>query len=459
MWKRQGIAGRDAAQASLASLDTTTTRTILSADHTEFGKPGGRLRWVGSVGVQARRFRDPLGEVGLVVDDEQIIGVDVYVSPRLRIPLWPGAFLGVVADARPEWIRVREAVAPGPTSGDADRFRLGWGFGAELEQFLFERRLMLVPVVRVDGFESKFAVPPGEGEQDDEGTDHVAVGFAPRLGARLTVVRGLQLRASVGRYFRAPTLLELFGDRGYIVGNEGLAPERGTAVDGGVLVDLARPGVDVHAHLAVFSTRSEDLIQWIAAGPVVRPENVFAARTRGLETSLEVVPRGRQLVTTVTYTLQDSEDRSNVPERRGQPLPGRPRHDVFGRASVGHEWWVRGVPVEPRMLYTVELVAKTYLDPSGRVELPPRALQGLGAELHLYRSVEIAVEVRNLLDVRTASVRVPVAGNPRVLMPISDFLGFPLPGRSVFVSLAIDLNVSRPAADGRRPSTPRRLSK
>jgi iron complex outermembrane receptor protein len=104
---------------------------------------------------------------------------------------------------------------------------------------------------------------------------------------------------------------------------------------------------------------------------------------------------------------------------------------------------VRGVEVEPRLLYTVEFIAANYLDPSGRFEVPQRALQGLGAELHLGRRVHFALEVRNLLDVRTGTVVVPLAQPTPIVVPISDFLGYPLPGRSLFALLRVDTSLPR----------------
>ena len=131
------------------------------------------------------------------------------------------------------------------------------------------------------------------------------------------------------------------------------------------------------------------------------------------------------------------------PTFRGRALPGRPKHDVFARGTAGWEWIVRGMPVEPRVLYTAEVIAGTFLDPSGRYELPPRALQGIGAELHLDRRVHFSIEVRNLLDVRTASVLFPIAGARPTPLPISDFIGYPLPGRSLWAELVLDLPFSR----------------
>jgi iron complex outermembrane receptor protein len=221
------------------------------------------------------------------------------------------------------------------------------------------------------------------------------------------------------------------------VGNEGLQAERGTAVDGGVVFDLQRPHLDAYAHVAGFWTRSEDLIQWVSAGSVSRPENVGAAVVRGVETSAHVSPRNRALTATANYTLTDSADRTDDASRRGQPLPGRPRHNLFGRVTTGWEWKVRGIEVEPRLLYTLDYIASNFLDPSGRFEVPRRALQGVGAEIHLGRRVHFAVEVRNLLDVRTGQVTLPLARPTSIIVPISDFLGYPLPGRSVLAQLDI----------------------
>src|SRR5690606_39614208 len=86
-------------------------------------------------------------------------------------------------------------------SGDARRARLGFGAGVQLEQFLLHDRWLLVPVLRVDGLDSRFAVPSGAGEQDDQGAAAGTIGLAPRLGTRLRLLPGVELRASGGRYF------------------------------------------------------------------------------------------------------------------------------------------------------------------------------------------------------------------------------------------------------------------
>ncbi|MBL8948335.1 MAG: TonB-dependent receptor [Myxococcales bacterium] len=444
MIRRVGVPGPGSAQAVAARNDQVASRTIVRARR-EVGGPGGRLEWLLGIGVEGRRFVDPAAEIGVGVDDQRQASVDVYASPRWRTPLWRDAYLGVMADARTEWIAIDQRVArtAGAPDGDAERRRLGIGAGLELEQFLWSDRIHLVPAVRVDAVASAFAVPRGHGEQDDRGRDARVGAASPRMGARAAVLPWLVLRGSVGRYFRAPTLVELFGDRGYFVGNEGLDPERGVVADGGASIEARGRAGSLTGHVAGFWVRSRELIQWISAGSVARPENIAAALVRGLETSWIARSPHDRLELQIHYTFLDARDRSGDPGRDGHALPGRPMHDLFARSSFGWLFHPRGVAVEPRLNYTVELVARTFLDPSGRYVLPPRALQAIGVQAQIAGRVLLALEVRNLLDVRSTTVDIPVAGTRPAPVAISDFIGYPLPGRSVWASARVDFDLPR----------------
>jgi iron complex outermembrane receptor protein len=446
MVRRAGVPGPGSAQAVGAHTDQVVSRTIVRTRREIDRSRGARLEWLVGLGVEGRRFADPGGEVGLGVDDQRTTSVDVYLSPRWRTPLWRGAYLGLMADTRVEWIGIDQRVerVGGVPSGDATRRRIGVGAGVELEQFAWADRVQLVPAVRIDGIASGFAVADGRGEQDDQGRDDVAWSASPRLGARARVWGPLVLRGSFGRYFRAPTLVELFGDRGYFVGNEGLVPERGLVADGGVTIEHGAAFGSIVGHVAGFWVRTQELIQWIPAGSIARPENVAGARVRGLETSWALRSRRDRLELQVHYTLLDATDRSGDPGRDGNALPGRPRHDLFTRTSFGWEFTRRGVAVEPRVFHQVEVVARTFLDPSERYVLPPRAFQSIGAQLRIARRVLVALEVRNLLDVRSTTVQIPVAGSRPSPVATSDFIGYPLPGRSVWASFRVDFDSLRP---------------
>jgi iron complex outermembrane receptor protein len=448
------IPGVATAQASGASLESTAARTIAHIERRRFGRAGGgRLGWVVGVGGDVRRFADPEDRAGSPgAQDQRTRTADVYVSPRLRLPVWPGAFVGIVADHRSEWIAVDEQRSAAEGPGDATRSRFAFGAGFELEQFVFGTRWLIVPAIRVDAIASRFAPRDGEGELDDRGRDRSEVGASPRLGSRLRVVDGVELRASIGRYLRPPTLLELFGDRGFIIGAEGLRSERGTVVDGGVATRHELGPWAITTQLAGFATWTDDLIQFVAAGAVARPENVPGAQLRGLESGFTVdLARGAARVD-ASYTLLDTAQRSGDPERDGAPLPGRARHDLAVRAVGGPRLRPAGLPLHPRAIYGFDLLAATYLDPSARVELPARPLHAIGVELDVGGRLHVAFEVRNVLDLRALDVDTAVANTTSVPTPISDVLGFPLPGRSVWFTLALDLDVAQARAQGAAPA-------
>jgi vitamin B12 transporter len=449
-WKLQGVPGTAAAPSPDATTSNLVGRSITRV-RLAFGD-GGHVEWVGSGVIEQRSLRDLGGQVGLAADDEHALSLDGWLSPRLRAPLWRGAYLELVGELRGEWITVDERVGEtGGTplaSGDATRTRLSLATGAELEQWLFERRWSIAAGVRFDLADSRFDVPEGAGELDDQGRDRMTLGTSPRIGSKLMLVEGLDLRASAGRYLRQPNLSELFGDRGYVIGNEGLRPETGTKLDGGLTFDRERIGgreLSVFAELAGFATFSEDLIQWVRSGAVVRPVNVVGARVRGLEAGLSVRAFGRDLGFDLAYTLLDSRNDGPELEQRGKPLPGRPRHSVLARPSGGHRFEVgpRRIGLEPRGFYELEWIAGTFLDLSGRVELPPRLLHGLGASLRIADRFELAIEGRNLANMLRAVIE-PAFG-PATSYPaaISDFIGFPLPGLSVWATLRVDLQIQR----------------
>ncbi len=449
----------DANQRTLVLRTITRVRRGFGSD-----APGGHVEWVGSFAVERRQFRDPQAQLGLAADDEHALAFDGWISPRLRMPVWRSAFLLTTAELRGEWIRIDErtpVASPDPGvlgSGDATRQRWSGGLGLELEQAVFDRRWTLVPALRVDVADSQFAVPSGQGEQADAGRDSFVLAISPRLGTKIVIVPGLDLRASVGRYVRLPTLTELFGDRGYLVGNEALRPESGVNLDGGLVFDLetlrlgdsetdeppsSADRFDLFVQVAGFASWANDLIQWLRSGPVVQPVNVAGARVRGLELGASARVLGRVVLLDLAYTLLDTRNDSPEAEQHGKPLPGRPRHGLLARWSGGwrFELGPRAVGFEPRVLYEIEWIAGNVLDLGARIELPPRVLHRVGLEVILADRVRISAEIRNVADLRVATLR-PQSGPPAAYpVAIADFLGFPLPGRSVWATLGVDFEI------------------
>ncbi len=451
LWKRQGIPGPGHAQARSTGLDTLSARSLLSVQQPTLLGPRGPLTWVSGIGIERRHYRDPQGEVGLGIDDERLLAGDLYLSPRLGVPLWTRAQLDLLAEGRGELITIREEAAVSGDCIDAKRQRLALAAGAQLEQ-RFGERLLLAATLRADGVRSLFPVCGDSSKESLQASEqHDDIGLSPRLAGRLRLFGGLSLRASTGRYFRAPTLMELFGDRGYVIGNGELIAEQGTNAEGGFVVERKRGQHRVRAHVAGFWTRSENLIQWVQTGPVLRPMNLALATLRGLESSLHAEGWREHVILDASYTLLAATNHSEESFADGKRLPGRPLHQLFARASVGHHWRAQNVALWPRIAYSIESVAGTFLDTAERVALPPRTLHGCGLSLVVAERFHLGFEIRNLLDRRTTTWTPTIRGATALTVPVSDFIGYPLPGRSLWASFRVALD---PGGSHRRHDTP-----
>lgn len=453
-WRDHGIAGLAALQATQARQAEVDLRSITRVTVAGRGPREPTLTWVIGLGFGRRRYRDPKGQVGVGVDDERSLSGEGLVSPRLLVPLWRGATLGLVGDLRSEVVAIDERTAPlgadVRASGDATRWRTSAGLGVELDQHLFRDVWHLVPAVRIDGFASRFEVPEGEGESGDLGRDTRRSAISPRLGTSLRAAPGVSLRGSAGRYFRVPTLYELFGDRGFVVGNEGLLPEQGWNVDGGATYDLRGRIGSFYAQVAGFASWTENLIQFVRSGPTIRPINVAGARLRGVEVAVMAELFAKTVDLDAGYTFLDSRNETLEEEQRGQPLPGRPRHEAHVRIGGGHAFGHGWRRFEPRVHYELDFIGATALDVSNRYRLGARWLHALVLQLRWAEGIHFGIELRNLSNVRTSEI-IPAAGPPDpIRVPISDFIGYPLPGRSVFFRLTLDSRVLHHSKSERR---------
>ncbi|MCB9752514.1 MAG: TonB-dependent receptor [Myxococcales bacterium] len=436
--KRQGLPGIAESPATVASLDTYTARALGYARRAGLGGPGGRLELVGAVSFEGRVFLDSKNEVGLGANNQRTRAVDVYLSPRLRLPLWTGAFLGSALDPRLEWLRTDERVNPSlPLGYTGDRVRARVGGGLELEQFLLDDHLLLAPGVRLDVLYSEFS-DARDGEARGA-VDHAAIAASPRLGVKLALAPWLSLRSSVGRYFRAPTMFELFSDVGYAVGAPTLRPERGTTLDAGFVFDVDdQPLFTLRAHVAAFRTRAQDMIIWRQAGPRISFVNASAALVAGVESSVDLAMLSGDIALTGNYTRLFTFNAARGSNEYGFPLMGVPTNDLFLRPSWGHRWRVRSVALAPRVFYTYEHLSGYFLDPSGRHEDAPRRFHGLGLELAISERVSFALELRNLTNISFVHWKLSFINDTSfAIQQLADVAGNPLPGRSLWATLRI----------------------
>jgi outer membrane receptor protein involved in Fe transport len=234
------------------------------------------------------------------------------------------------------------------------------------------------------------------------------------------------------------TLAERFGDRGAVIGNPDLAPEKGTAGDAGV---AWRKG-PVRLVAVAFGAWSEDLIVLLPNSQLTfRAENVGAARVLGAE-ARAALDLGERLRVSLGFTRLWPESRATTEDREGNEvpardhgmiLPGRSLREADGRVETGG--WRAG-PVLAGAFGGAHYRSQSALDRFERQWTPARTLvnAGLRASPAALPGLRVTVEARNLLDARTGTVHQDVAVNPDRTEALQDHLGYPLPGRSLYAS-------------------------
>lgn len=308
-----------------------------------------------------------------------------------------------------------------------------WRFistGSLAHQWRPRKRWLLALSVRTELHNSRYGggegtIATGPVPSGDEDTLFVS----PSLGSRIEILKNFFWRINAGKYLRTPDIAELFGDRGAVVGNSELYPESGINVDSGFSYTPGKMGPFSFLRLdaSFFSSFVDNLIAYVQNSQnTVRPENVDKARILGSEFAFFLTFNNLFSVNG-NYTFLNALNRSNAPYLKGNQLPGRPAHEAYLRVEVT-------APIG-KLFTTVwidsDYAGSNFLDQANfRDEVVARLLFGAGVKLsHPQRRLTLTLEVKNILD------RIAVKNEEGARQPLQDFEGFPLPGRSVFLTL------------------------
>lgn len=448
-WKQQGVPGTASAQSLHSTLASMThlvdvgaaTPRLFGQAHTS-GQASlyGVFEW--------QRYRDLDGEIGVGVQDRRYLSTSVGAVTHVSRALSLSHRLEAGVDARVDAYEDRDMAAGGGADADdtsASSRGVRTALAATLDHTWSPARgVQIRPAVRLDWLRT---VPTLDrhrpsAERAPRRDDVVA---SPRLSARARIGAGLALKASLGRYMRAPTLLELYGDRGFTVGNPALRVERGTAGDLGlVLAPLAaltvgagpgRVALDrVYLEAAIFGRQTRDTIAFVSAGgPAATAQNLGESRTYGAEGGVSA-----RLAKTATvranYTYLVARQRSPLLSYDDKPLPRRPRHQVYARIDLNPRLWEQRLGIWLDTSYVVS----SYLDAAGLSPIPARTLIGAGVRASVFGGLSVAVEGRNLADARIEQVGLDPPPEPGLMeapRAIADLAGYPLPGRSYYLTL------------------------
>lgn len=366
-----------------------------------------------SSGYRRRRFSDPLGEIGLLpreTDDEALRTVVRVASSGRALP-WlelTGVALYTREDLSPHDARARMPNAA--SARDAGTFALEGRFFGRVEGVRMELR----PSARLNVVSARLSeIRP---ERVGESSQSLTVAPTLRLGGVLEPVRGVAISASAASATRVPSAIELFGDRGFLLGDTSLRPETAQTFDLGVALRGREGELRGRAELRGFVTLASDLIRYRRNNQFQAvPENVASATLAGGELGVRA-NLTRHFVLTGALTMLGTWTDHLGQERR---LPLRP----WLTANVRPE--LRAFDVGPLDILSVwvELlhVSESFWDPANTSALAERTRIGLGASIHLWGGrLRVDASVRDVFDQRG-----------------TDLLGFPLPGRSLAVALTV----------------------
>jgi vitamin B12 transporter len=398
------------------------------------GRPRANVKLRGRASWRVRResYRDPEGELGTGQQDSR----DVHQAAGGLVSVrWvPLSWQAVEATAELRVDTYEPVDLLREDSSDGVRSRVAAVFSASDDFSLAGDRVRISPVLQLHLLDNRMlgTVPFGDAAVAPDAERHV-VAFTPQLGLLVRPVDALAIKANVARSFRPPDFTELFGDRGAVIGNSALVPETGIAWDVGARLAGGGEGpVGGSLSLGYFWRHTWDAIVYVQNSQRTQiPTNFGEARVSGVEASGQVSLFDMvDLATSVTWM-----DSVNLDPREAyldKQLPGVPRWEVWAELAwhLDHRL---------RVAYDASHTSGNYWDATNWYLSAPRTVHGMSLRVQPGRDWPfVELDVRNLFDERLEAVpRDPL--NPDdgavAIQPLTDFAGYPLPGRTLMVTV------------------------
>ncbi len=277
-----------------------------------------------------------------------------------------------------------------------DPKRVNLSFFAGDEIYLFNKRLLLNPISRLDIFSTY---------DDDESSADVT--FSPKLGSIFYLTDRVLFKGNIAYSNRIPNFSELFfPEQGFIGGNPELDNEKSFDFDFGI--SFLHPKVAFE--LSYFRTQIDDTILFVFINAQrIEPRNVGEVTQQGIESLLILKPFSF-FELFAAYTFLDGEI-----DDTGAQLPGRPENKLDVRGTLKHKHF--------ETFWETKFVGEIPLTPfTGSETTDSRTTHDVGFK-GIWKNYFATIEIKNLFD----------------NLNVRDALDFPLPGRTVFFTAGINL--------------------
>jgi outer membrane cobalamin receptor len=260
-----------------------------------------------------------------------------------------------------------------------------------------------------------------------------------KVGAAWSINKKLRLKLNFASAFRVPSFIELFGNSGALKGNSSLLSEESKGVDGGAEFKYRWKNLKISGEISVFGRKVHNLIQYIPNSQyIATAANIANALIYGVETSInmKIFNKGKIIL---GLTKMETENNSILPHQNEKELPGRAKW-IFS-SNLSWKLMIAKFKLVPR--YRFSLYKDGFFDSSERRPMPSRNFHDLILEITpSWKGVFFSFEIRNISnDLYEMVERLPVPSSGALTHPqsISNYLGYPIPGRSYIFNISLEL--------------------
>ena len=424
--KRHGVAGHGLHPTVAARLHHARNVSAFQLEGRKVGGTALELSVIPWATWSQVSFEDPLGEVGLGIDETR----DRHLSTGTRIH----AHLPIALDGELDWwitpqlaVELHHEIFTAGGSGvvagkatDSHRTRLSAGAGLELAMEPLQTDI--IGSIRHESSWSMLVIPENRVDLTREPPRNTAIdALTWRVALAQRSIPDVKLTANVSKSVRMPSLFELFGNTGAVLGNPSLKPESGWNVDAGAIYrpSFLPEGNTWSLELYGFLNEAENRIQFVRTSQGVSvAQNIASSTIYGLEvgTYLDVLGHVRARG---SISWMPAINKTPVPAYEGKQLPSRPRWKGYVRVETYYPVSLFGGG-EVGCHLDVEALTKNYDDLANLIEFPERVLLGAGVYMSfLDRQFRVNIDGENLTDAA-----------------VQDFIGHPHPGFSLMASIA-----------------------
>lgn len=246
----------------------------------------------------------------------------------------------------------------------------------------------------IDG--GKFLMPTGTAIISDAETRDLSYAgmVQAKLGKKDSWFGG---NISIGRFYRQPQLMELYGVYQGVLSNPKLKDETAVRFEVGGFVQS--PSKKSTLRATYFDTRLENGIFWTVSTNAMKAFNVDAANIQGVELELNSKPVNF-FETTIRGTIQDPRDDSKLKMYKGKLLPGEPVHSYYVEGKFY-------LPLHFDLTFDVNYRTRIYTDRLNRTRQPPVARYNAALGYAPWESTRLIFSLTNISNETYTNIFAP----------------------------------------------------